>query len=267
MEKLIVLGTGNAMVTNCYNTCFALKKKEEYFLVDAGGGNQILKILEDKKIDIDKITNIFVTHAHTDHILGIIWVIRKVGQSMLQGKYQTILNIYCHKELIEKITTICELTLQKKFTNLFGNKIIFNEVKDKDNRIIMGERFTFFDILSTKEKQFGFQVIDEKNRKITCLGDEPLNEMCEIYAKDSYFMLSEAFCMYKDREIYKPYEKHHSTVKDAAQIAERLNVKNLVLWHTEADNLEIRKEEYTKEAKQYYRGKVYVPDDLEEINI
>lgn len=36
MEKLIVLGTGNATVTKCYNTCFALKKEDEYFLVDAG---------------------------------------------------------------------------------------------------------------------------------------------------------------------------------------------------------------------------------------
>ena len=46
MEKLIVLGTGNATVTKCYNTCFALKKENEYLLVDAGGGNQILSILE-----------------------------------------------------------------------------------------------------------------------------------------------------------------------------------------------------------------------------
>ena len=38
MEKLIVLGTGNATVTKCYNTCFALKKENEYLLVDAGGG-------------------------------------------------------------------------------------------------------------------------------------------------------------------------------------------------------------------------------------
>lgn len=27
-EKLIVLGTGNAMVTECYNTCFAIKMEK-----------------------------------------------------------------------------------------------------------------------------------------------------------------------------------------------------------------------------------------------
>ena len=39
MERnLIMLGTGNAMVTKCYNTCFAIREKADYFLVDGGGG-------------------------------------------------------------------------------------------------------------------------------------------------------------------------------------------------------------------------------------
>ena len=41
-ETLIILGTGNATVTKCYNTCFALRNGQKYFLVDAGGGNGIL---------------------------------------------------------------------------------------------------------------------------------------------------------------------------------------------------------------------------------
>ena len=40
--EIIMLGTGSAMVTKCYNTCFALRNRNEYFLVDAGGGNGIL---------------------------------------------------------------------------------------------------------------------------------------------------------------------------------------------------------------------------------
>ena len=30
--KLIILGTGNVAVSECYNTCFVLSEKEEYFL-------------------------------------------------------------------------------------------------------------------------------------------------------------------------------------------------------------------------------------------
>ena len=40
--KLTMLGTGNATVTECFNTCFALTNEEDScFLVDTGGGNQI----------------------------------------------------------------------------------------------------------------------------------------------------------------------------------------------------------------------------------
>ena len=73
--------------------------------------------------------------------------------------------------------------------------------------------------------------------------------------------------MYRDRERFQPYEKHHSTVKDAAQLGEQLGVKNMVLYHTEDSALDKRKTDYTNEAKEYYRGNVYVPDDLEEIEV
>lgn len=46
MEELYVFGTGNAQATHCYNTCFAIKDGDEFFMVDAGGGNGILGILE-----------------------------------------------------------------------------------------------------------------------------------------------------------------------------------------------------------------------------
>jgi len=70
MTELIMLGTGCAMVTECYNTCFALKNDDDVFLVDAGGGNGILTQLKKADIAITDIHNMFVTHAHTDHILG-----------------------------------------------------------------------------------------------------------------------------------------------------------------------------------------------------
>ncbi|MDD6291426.1 MAG: MBL fold metallo-hydrolase, partial [Lachnospiraceae bacterium] len=55
MEELYVIGTGNAMVTRCYNTCYALRKGEEFFLVDCGGGNTIMKKLEDMQIPLAHI--------------------------------------------------------------------------------------------------------------------------------------------------------------------------------------------------------------------
>lgn len=266
MDKLIVLGTGNAMVTKCYNTCFALEHKDEYLLTDAGGGNGILKQIQDADMDFCKIHNLIVTHEHCDHLLGVAWVVRKIGTMILAGNYSGNLQIWCHKELAEKVKVLVGLTLAKKIVNLIGDRIIINVVNDSDKKEIMDHEITFFDIHSTKAPQFGF-CIETKQSKITCLGDEPYNAKCEKYIKNTKWLLCEAFCLYEEREKFKPYEKHHSTVKDACELSEHLNIPNLVLWHTEDKNYENRKELYKNEGEKFYKGNLYVPYDLEVINL
>ena len=73
MKKLIMLGTGNAMVTKVYNTCFLIELPDgELFMTDAGGGNGILRQLELVKADYRRIHHLYVTHGHTDHIIGVV---------------------------------------------------------------------------------------------------------------------------------------------------------------------------------------------------
>lgn len=103
--------------------------------------------------------------------------------------------------------------------------------------------------------------------KLTCCGDEMYNDNEYQYAYKSKWLLHEAFCLSSQSDIFNPYEKHHSTVKDACKIAHKLNVDNLLLYHTEAINLKQRKILYSNEGKKYYSGNIYVPDDLETIKI
>ena len=86
--------------------------------------------------------------------------------------------------------------------------------------------------------------------------------------KNSDWLLCEAFCLYAERERFKPYEKHHSTVKEACELAQQLNVPHLVLWHTEDKNYDRRQELYTAdEVKQYYTKDLHVPYDLDVIEL
>ena len=175
MEELYVLGTGNAQATRCYNTCFAVRDGDEYFLVDAGGGNGILRILEDMDIPLTSIHHIFVTHEHNDHILGMVWMIRMIATAILKGSYEGNLTIYCHDGLVDTIKTLCTLTIQKKFCKCFDDRILFVPLKDGDTRQILDYEVTFFDILSTKARQFGFTTVLKNGKKLTCAGDEPYN--------------------------------------------------------------------------------------------
>lgn len=263
--EIIILGTGNALVTRCYNTCFALRNKCTTLLVDAGGGNGILRQLSDADIAVGDIHDLFVTHAHTDHIIGVLWVIRVFLQHKARGICDGIIRIYGHEKVIRVIQNMMRDMLPQKLVNQIGISVIFNELHDRDEFEVGNIRLQCFDILSTKEKQFGFTAWLPDGQRLVCLGDEPYNEHNRMLVENADWLMSEAFCKYADREEFKPYEKHHSTVKDAAQLAEELGSKNLILYHTEDKTISTRKQAYTAEAAEFFHGNIYVPDDLEVI--
>lgn len=263
MAKITMLGTGDAFVTRCYNTCFTIETAQGLLLVDAGGGNGILAQLEKANIELNRIHDMFVTHAHTDHILGTIWVIRKVMMLMNSGKYQGQFHIYGHDKVVLVIETICRLTLKAKDLKHLGNAVVLHTLNDGDQLLAAGMKLTCFDLHSPKEKQFGFSAILPNGLRLVCLGDEPYNPTVEAYATGADWLMHEAFCLYADREIYKPYEKNHSTALDAGKNAALLGVRNLVMYHTEDHTLLTRKATYAAEAATAFAGTILVPNDLE----
>ncbi len=268
MDKLIALGTGNANATHCYNTCFILKGPGGLILCDAGGGNGIMRQLQKIGIAWERIHHLIITHAHTDHLMGVVWAIRMISTRMNNGTYQGTLDIYCDHDVGEGLKAMCRLMLQKKMHQHLDQDILFHDVANGMQAVLAGRPVTFFDILSTKMKQFGFCAQLEGSRKLCCLGDEPYNPGCQRYVQGADWVLCEAFCLYGDRERFKPYEKHHSTVKEACQLAESLHVPHLVVWHTEDTTpIETRKQRYTQEGAAFYHGDLHVPDDLETIDL
>ena len=265
--KATFLGTGCAMVLKRYNTCFLLEQDNKKLLVDAGGGNEILVRLDKLGVPVTSIGGMFVTHSHSDHILGTPWVIRAVGTAMAEQGYTGTFTVAACAETLSHVRTICEMILGKKMTKFFDKQILFREVTDGERLELCGFDITAFDIGSTKARQFGFTTTLHNERRLTCLGDEPYNSRCQAYAEGSDWLLCEAFCLTCDADRFKPYEKHHSTVQDAARQAAALGVSRLVLWHTEDTDLLHRKERYTREALEVFKGQVYVPNDGEIIRL
>ena len=261
--KLTMLGTGNALVTECYNTCFVISDGDKNFLVDGGGGSGLLRQLKHAGFDWKDMREIFLTHKHVDHFTGILWLVRMICQYMNQREYEGHAKIYGHAEVLQLLEDIAKKLLQPKETNFIGERLHLVPVADGEVLNIIGRATTFFDIHSTKAKQFGFSMELGGGKKLTCCGDEPCNDFGEIYAANSEWLLHEAFCLYSQAALFDPYGKNHSTVKDACELAEKLHVKNLLLYHTEDKNLSARKKLYCAEGQKYFSGKVHVPDDLE----
>ena len=268
--QITMLGTGNATVSQIYNTCFLLQTPSTLMLVDAGGGNGILAQLKKVNVQISDIHHLFVTHAHTDHVLGVIWVIRMVAQC--KG-YEGLLHVYGNDKVMKVIKTIIDMILAKKQLAKVDERVVFHQLEDGDCFEVGDIKLECFDIQSAKEKQFGFRAelpsSDESGKPLVlaCLGDEPYNEQNRRYIVGADWMMCEAFCLYADRDTFKPYEKCHSTALDAGKLAEELGVKNLILYHTEEKTLANRKENYTREAAKNFKGRIFVPDDLEVIEL
>ena len=265
--RLTILGTGNALVTRCYNTCFTLDEGNGVFLVDGGGGNAVLRQLDLAGIPVPSIHDIFVTHRHVDHLLGILWVMRMILHHMQHGAFTGDARVYGHAEVIDLLRHMAVSLLAAGEIAFIDRRFLLTVVEDGETRAIGGRPVTFFDIGSTKARQFGFSMGLDGGGRLVCCGDEPCSAAGEPYAAGARWLLHEAFCLHTQADVYAPYEKHHSTVRDACLLAERLGVENLVLYHTEDDNLARRRELYTAEGRPLFRGNLFVPDDLDVIEV
>ncbi len=268
--KLTILGTGNALVTRCFNTCFILDHDGQCLLVDGGGGSMILSRILEAGYQWKDIRHIYVTHKHVDHIMGIVWMVRVICHQMNLGIYEGEAWIHGHDQVIELVEDLSQKLLNGKELVHLNERIHLHVVEDGELFHAIGNRFQAFDIHSTKAKQFGFAMYYEENgqeKKLTCCGDEPYTEYEKEYAQGSDWLLHEAFCLYGQADRFHPYDHHHSTVREACLKAEELQVKNLILYHTEDENIEDRKRLYEEEGRQFYHGNLYVPDDLTRIDL
>ena len=266
-SRVTMLGTGNAMCVNCYNTCFYLRSPRGGMLVDGGGGNGILRQLMLARIPVERIRHMFITHSHTDHIMGAVWMIRKISPLIFKGKHKGPFTIYCNDEVANALLTMCRLMIPAKILDAVGKTVIVRVVRDGEQLEIDDMRVTFFDIGSATFKQYGFQALLPDGQRLVCLGDEPYSMLSEPYARGCDWLMCEAFCLYKDRQVFNPYEKNHSTALDAGMLAQELGVKHLLLYHTEDTHLDTRAAAFTAEAAQYFKGTISVPADLETIQL
>lgn len=266
--KLTMLGTGNALVTECYNTCFVLEAQDgQRLLVDGGGGNGLLRQLKAAGIDWRSPRQIFLTHRHLDHLTGILWMMRMICQNLARGAYEGDAWIYGHDEVTPLLRELADRLLLPKERGFLDTRLHLVTVTDGETRELIGRPVTFFDLGSVKTKQYGFCMEYEPGRRLVCPGDEPLPERAFPMARGCDWLFHEAFCLYSEAEVFRPYEKNHTTVREACETAERLGVRNLLLYHTEEKNLARRRELYTAEGSPFYHGALLVPDDLDVIEL
>lgn len=263
MDKLVFLGTGHALAYHCYTTCLALTDGERTFVTDGGGGNGVFMQMERANMRPDDVTDLFISHAHTDHLIGAIWLVRVIGHQFDRSGRTTPLHVYGHASVLETFRTICNLLVGGQVLSHFDKDIIFHAVESGDTHTIGHWQVTFFDTGAAKTTQYGWRATLENGKTLVFLGDEPLTDVGLPYAKNADYLVHEAMCLEADADKYHPHRIHHSSVVDAANNATRAGAKHLILFHAEDKDLDTRKARYTAEAAAHFDGPVDAPDDLD----
>ncbi len=277
--ELIFLGTSSAIPTNHRNhSAIALKSFGEIILFDCGEGTQ--RQMTRARLSPMKISKIFITHFHGDHILGVPGIIQSMA---FRGRTEP-LNIYGPPGLSELIKHIKNFGYFALSFDIIENTISDGIVLDEEEYTVMcckTEHSVTNFAYSINEKRspkflkenalklgvkpgpdFGKlqsgiavkvgekiikpeQVLGEnrKGRKIVYSGDtRPCKQMIE-FSSDADILIHES--TFNDSHMDKSYETGHSTASMAAEIAKKANVNKLVLTHISTrykDNKTIEKE-------------------------
>lgn len=262
-RRLYVFGTGHAMVTRLYNSCFGLEENGAFFFLDAGGGNGILQAVAAMEVSPAQVRHLFITHTHTDHILGGIWVVRAVGHAILEGGYTGSFTIWGHRELIDAFRQICGAVLAPNILALLDARILLRPVEDGECCPTQLGEVTFFDTGCTQVRQFGCVIRGGDGIRLGYLGDEPIHPRTAQYISGCDWLLADALCLEAERHLHHPERSFHSSVAETCRMAQTLRVKHLVLCHTEESHGPLRRERYLREGRAYFSGSLFVPDDRE----
>lgn len=98
--SVTILGSSSALPTiNRFPSAHVVNSHERLFLLDCAEGTQIQ--LRKYRLNMNRISNIFISHLHGDHVLGIFGLISTFN---LIGR-KTPLNIYAHQDFEEILNT------------------------------------------------------------------------------------------------------------------------------------------------------------------
>ena len=128
-----MLGTGSGAVMNLYNTCFIIQNETGNFLVDTGGSIELIKRLNKINIDYKSIHHIFLSHCHTDHVFGLIWLFRKISLDIKMGEKIDPIHIYCNDVVYNSIKEALKYFFPDKFIDLIDNIVNYVVLDDGES--------------------------------------------------------------------------------------------------------------------------------------
>lgn len=269
---LTILGCSSATPTSQRNpTAQLLNIAERFFLIDCGEATQIQ--LRRFKLKFQRINHIFISHLHGDHYLGLVGLLSSMSLLGRTNDLHLFCPPEL-KEIIEVQSslsdTFLKFTIVYHFHMYVDNELIFEDEKVEVRTVVLTHRipccgFVFKEkpspanIIKSKIKQYGIpidKILEIKNgadfitengeripndelvkrigqtRSYAFCSDTSYDERIIEYIKGVSLLYHEATFM-NDR-LDRATETFHSTTIQAATIAQKAEVKKLMIGHFSA---------------------------------
>ena len=297
--KLVFLGTSAAQPTAERGmTCICLVLDKEILMFDAGEGAQIA--FQKSKLGWNKKIRIFVTHMHGDHCVGILGLLQTMS---LQNRTESV-DIYGPAGIEEFIAANLKilnfgLTFPVRIIRIKEGQVCddsgytvhvceaehsipaysyrFTEkdrpgkfYPEKAKALAIPEGKLWHELQSGNEIKIGEKIVrpsdvtgeKRKGIRIGISGDtRPTGKLTEFFKGCNYVTFDST---YSDTLRDKAKDNYHSTAKEAAELAKKAGVSNLILTHFSARYEDVN--DLVNEAKTIHDS-VTAARDLLEIDI
>lgn len=274
MEKfeLHILGCGSALpTTRHFATSQVLNVRDKLFMIDCGEGCQMQ--FRRSRLKFSRLNHIFISHLHGDHCFGLLGLISSFGllgrtadlhiysPAGLEELLQPMLKFFCdnlpykvffHAFETKRPTLIYEdrsLTVttiplkhriaccgflfaeQPTLNHIIRDMVDFYEIPLYElNRIKSGEDYVTAD--GTVVPNARLTIPADPPRKYAYCSDTIYRESVIEQIKEVNLLFHEA--TFAQKEQARAHETFHTTAAQAATIAKKANVKQLVIGHFSA---------------------------------
>lgn len=267
--EIHILGCGSALPTTRHNASSqVIKIGNKQFMIDCGEGTQLQ--LRRRHIHFSFINHIFISHLHGDHCFGLIGLISTFGllgrtaplhiyaDAMLEKVMKPQLDFFC-KDI--KFPLFFHSIDARKHCVIFEDNSITVETLPLNHRMpccgflfkekpkrrhLIGDIANFYNIPTYQRQNIkdGADFITPEgeiipNSRLTkdadpsrsyayCSDTRPCPDICE-HLKGVDLLYHEATFAESEKERAKI--TYHSTAREAAEIAQKAEVKRLLLGH------------------------------------
>ncbi len=249
--RIVFLGTSGAVSSaNRDNTSLLI----DNILVDCPG-NVFGKLQKIGCDPVQMVDHIILTHRHIDHIYGLPSFLEMIR---LSGRKKTLC-LYVLREYldhIERVISLFDLS-QEKLGFLFQIVPVGERQQVIRTDSIVVECFPVCHSVGN----IGLRICSHDTLAVYTSDTQPCETVVD-FAKGATVLIHEATCS----ELLTGPKEGHSTVEDAARIAQQAGAKMLCLVHL-GNELDGQEETILRSARRHFSGEILVPSDLDELVI